>query len=126
VCSSDLGTWGAGVWRRPLTDVTSVERVSTDVPKEFSLNQNYPNPFNPSTSISYSLPKAAVVSLRIFNTLGQEVASLVNGRKEAGYYQATWNANVPSGVYFYRLVAKAIPSGQAGDYVETKKMLLIK
>jgi hypothetical protein len=87
-------------------------------PDKFHLSQNYPNPFNPSTTISYSLPKAAVVSLRVFNALGQEVALLENERKEVGYYQVTWNANVHSGIYFYRL--------QAGEYVETKKMILLK
>ena len=81
------------------------------------MNQNYPNPFNPSTTVSYSLPKTVSVLLRVFNALGQEIALLVNERKEAGYYQATWNANVPSGIYFYRL--------QAGEFVETKKMILL-
>jgi hypothetical protein len=73
--------------------------------------------------------------MKVFNTLGQEVAVLVNEQKAAGYYQVDWNAsNVPSGVYFYRLVAKAIPSGQAGDastgsargFVETKKMIALR
>jgi Ca-activated chloride channel family protein len=91
----------------------------TNAPVSFQLAQNYPNPFNPSTTISYSLPKTAIVMLRIFNTLGQEVALLVYERKEAGIYQVTWNAsNVPSGIYFYRL--------QAGEYVETKKMVLLR
>lgn len=87
-------------------------------PQTFSLAQNYPNPFNPSTTISYSLPKAANVSLRIFNALGQAVATLVDAKREAGYHQVQWNANVPSGIYFYRL--------QAGEYVETKKMILLR
>jgi photosystem II stability/assembly factor-like uncharacterized protein len=86
---------------------------------KFQLNQNYPNPFNPSTTINYSLPRTANVSLRIFNALGQELASIVNERKEAGQYQAAWNAsNVPSGIYFYRL--------QAGEFLDTKKMLLLR
>jgi hypothetical protein len=102
----------------PITPVTSVPDKETALPIASSLSQNYPNPFNPSTIISYELPKAAVVSLRIFNTLGQEIASLVNERKEAGYYQVTWNANVPSGIYYYRL--------QAGEYMETKKMILLR
>lgn len=88
------------------------------IPTQLSLSQNYPNPFNPSTTIAYSLPRAAFVSLRIFNTLGQEIAMLVNQQKVAGYYQVQWNANVPSGIYFYRL--------QAGEFVETKKMILMK
>ncbi len=87
-------------------------------PETFSLAQNYPNPFNPSTTISYSLPTTTTVSLRIFNTLGQEVALLVNEQNSPGYYQMTWNASVSSGIYFYRL--------QAGEYVETKKMILLK
>ena len=89
------------------------------IPADFALSQNHPNPFNPSTIIGYSLPRTAIVSLRIFNTLGQEVASLVNEQKEAGYYQARWNAlDVPSGIYFYRL--------QAGGFLETKKMILLR
>ena len=91
---------------------------TADIPLRFDLEQNYPNPFNPSTTINYSLPKTANVSLRIFNTLGQEIAVLVNERKDAGSYQAIWNANVPSGVYFYRL--------RVGEYVETKKMVLLR
>jgi hypothetical protein len=92
--------------------------VDHSIPRLFLLSQNYPNPFNPTTTISYSLPKTAFVSLRIFNALGQEVASLVNEPKEPGQYQATWNANVPSGIYFYRL--------QAGELMETKKMTLLR
>jgi hypothetical protein len=96
----------------------SVDEDRVTFPDSFSLEQNYPNPFNPSTTISYSLPKSAIVTLRIFNALGQGVATLMNEWKMAGYYQATWNAsNVPSGIYFYRL--------QAGEYVETKKMILL-
>jgi hypothetical protein len=98
----------------PVTDVAT----GTQLPTVFSLSQNYPNPFNPSTTIRYDLPKSANVNLKIFNALGQGVASLVNERKEAGYYQSIWNANVPSGIYFYRL--------QAGEFVETKKMILLR
>ena len=88
------------------------------LPAHFRMLQNYPNPFNPSTTISYAVPRTANVSLRIFNMLSQQVALLVNERREAGNYQSTWNANVPSDIYFYRL--------QAGEYVETKKMVLIR
>ena len=88
------------------------------MPTEYSLCQNYPNPFNPGTTIQYYLPKSADVSLGIYNTLGQLVAILVNERKDAGSYQVEWNANVPSGIYFYRL--------QAGEYLETKKMIFLR
>ena len=98
--------------------VTSVRNIEATTPSGFHLGQNYPNPFNPSTTISYSLPKSANVTLKVFNTLGQLVATLVNERKDAGSYQIQWNAAVPSGIYFYRL--------QAGEYVETKKMVLIR
>lgn len=104
------------------TDVTK----EVEIPRVYSLSQNYPNPFNPSTTIRYELPKAADVSLKIFNTLGQLVATLVDERREAGYYQVQWNADVPTGVYFYRLVANAIPSGQAGEFIETKKLMLLR
>ena len=95
------------------------EEAEVFLPSMYSLGQNFPNPFNPSTVILYTLPSGGLVTLRIFNLLGQEVALLVNERKEAGYYQATWSAsNVPSGVYFYRL--------QAGEFVQTKKAILLK
>jgi hypothetical protein len=98
----------------PLVGVSSGESIV----KSFLLAQNYPNPFNPSSTIRYDLPKSANVSLNIYNTLGQLVATLVNEHKVAGSYQVQWNANVPSGIYFYRL--------QAGQYVETKKAILLK
>ena len=100
------------------TPVTAVKDKETKLPTKFSLSQNYPNPFNPSTTISYSLPKATNISLKILNTLGQEIAMLVNERKDAGSYQVQWNATVPSGIYFYRM--------QAGEFVETKKMIVLR
>ena len=96
--------------------LTGVERVS--IPKEYALQQNYPNPFNPSTTISYALPKSALVSVKVYNTLGQEVAKLVDEEKQAGVYQVRWNADVTSGVYYCRIVA--------GQYTDTKKMLLLR
>jgi hypothetical protein len=113
---------------------TAIEETKQELPKEYALLQNYPNPFNPATTISYSLPKTANVSLRIFNTLGQEVTLLVNEQKSPGQYQTTWNADVPSGLYFYRLQARPISGGQAGGgsigsdpgFVETKKMILLR
>jgi len=122
------GTAARGIWRLPFSGLTAVEgRIAGEIPRDISLNQNFPNPFNPSTRISYELPKSANVSLKVFNTLGQVVATIVDERKEAGYHQATWNpANVPGGIYFYRLLARSVDGGQVGDYLETKKMILLK
>jgi hypothetical protein len=98
------------------SDVIEIE-VST--PNQYSLEQNYPNPFNPSTTISYSLPVASQVELAVYNSLGENVKQLLNETKEAGHYSVELNAeSLPSGVYFYRL--------QAGDFVQVKKMMLLK
>jgi len=94
-------------------------RLMKDLPNEFSLYQNYPNPFNPTTTIRFSLSRRSHVSLTVMNILGQEVATLVSGKREAGTYWAIWNAdNVASGVYFYRLVAD--------DFVAVNRMILLK
>lgn len=86
---------------------------------DYTLNQNYPNPFNPSTSISFALPETAEVRLIVFNAIGEEVATLANEELPPGLYKYQFNAhNLPSGIYYYRL--------QAGAYIETKKMMLIK
>ena len=98
---------------------TSVREISPAIPSSFALEENYPNPFNPTTAISYQLSANGLVSLKVFNLLGQEVAVLVNEEKPAGTYRATWDAGkMPSGVYFYRL--------NAGEFVETKKMILLR
>jgi hypothetical protein len=94
------------------------------LPREYSLSQNYPNPFNPSTTIKYALPERAHVTIEVFNTLGQKVAVLVNEAMTAGEHSAVWNGTdrsgdrVASGVYLYRL--------RAGDFVTSRKMLLLK
>ena len=98
----------------------SEDKSNLSVPDEFSLEQNYPNPFNPSTTISFKLPVSSQVDLRIYNLLGQEVAVLINNEElNSGVYKYSFYASqLPSGVYFYRIIAE--------DFVETKKMLLIK
>jgi hypothetical protein len=87
--------------------------------KQFRLHQNYPNPFNPSTRIRYDIPAASRVRLTVYNLIGQLVATLVNEEQHSGYYEVTFDAtNLPSGLYMYRL--------QAGDFIETKRLLYLK
>ena len=89
------------------------------LPKEFKLYNNYPNPFNPSTTIKYDLPKETQVTLKVFDVTGKEVATLVNKKQKAGYFEVNFNAsNLASGIYLYRLITS--------DYVKTNKMILIK
>lgn len=99
---------------------TSLEAPLNDLPAVFRLNQNYPNPFNPSTNINYDLPKTADVKLVIFNSIGAQVAVLVEGRQTAGTHVVRFDASwLASGMYFYRLTA-------GGNIISTKKMILIK
>jgi hypothetical protein len=99
-------------------DYNAVPGDPGSVPEKFSLDQNYPNPFNPSTTISYGLPTTSRVTIRVFNALGQEVAVLVDGEKQAGMYQVRWTAHVPSGVYFYKI--------QTARYSECRKMVVLR
>jgi 5-hydroxyisourate hydrolase-like protein (transthyretin family) len=97
--------------------------VTIESPKYFSLEQNYPNPFNPSTVISYQLPVSGDVTLKVYDVLGNEVATLVNEEKPTGSYEVEFkssvgNGQLANGVYFYQL--------KTGDYLETKKMILLK
>jgi hypothetical protein len=90
-----------------------------ELPHSFMLKQNYPNPFNPSTMISFDLPKKSFVSLKAFDVLGREAASILSEEMSAGSYTRQWNANgLPSGIYFYRL--------QADNFVDTKKLILLR
>jgi hypothetical protein len=109
-----------GVWRRPLSEMINSVRLSLgEIPAHFTLKQNYPNPFNPSTNIIFELPKSSVVRLSVFDILGREVSVLVNERKDAGVHQVKFDGlNLASGVYFYRL--------QAGDFVQSKKLMILK
>ncbi len=109
-----------GVWTLVVPNViTGVKRKTVETPNRFSLSQNYPNPFNPTTMISYQLSVNSLVTLKVYDILGREVARLVNERQNAGDYTITFNASrLSSGVYFYRLTA--------GSFVTTKKLMLIK
>ena len=98
---------------------SEVVTVDLSTPTEFKLNQNFPNPFNPSTTVSFTIPKASAVKLIIYNQIGQKVGELVNKNLEAGSYSYNWNAeNHSSGMYFYEL--------QANDFKSVRKMTLIK
>jgi hypothetical protein len=113
-----VGTSNAGVYR-VYESVVGVEDIPSFLQTRFRLYQNHPNPFNPSTTITYDLPARSHVTLKVFNVLGEEIATLVNGNVEAGWHQVQWNADrLSSGVYFYRL--------QAGKFVENRKMILLR
>jgi hypothetical protein len=114
------GLSGGAVWRRPIAEmITSVETSSGGIPTVFELSQNYPNPFNPSTTIKFELPKSSDVRLSVFDMLGREVSALVKERRDAGVHEVKFDgSNLASGVYFYRI--------QAGDFVQTRKLLLVR
>ena len=122
------GTWYNGVWRRPLSEmIASVIFLPDQIPSGFRLAQNFPNPFNPSTTIQFGLLSASYVTLKIYNILGQEVATLLNEKRDAGQHSIQWNARgLPSGVYFYCLYAHPTGAKQTSDFVQTKKLLLLK
>jgi len=116
-----LGFWSgrAGI----ITDISDNDNDNT-LPATFELSQNYPNPFNPATVIKYSLTERCHVTFDIYNILGRKVRTLIDESKPLGQYQVTWDGlddnglETAAGVYLYRL--------QAGDYVVTKKMMLVK
>ncbi len=111
-------THGRGCWTFDVSQILGVNTLA-GVPKEFNLSQNYPNPFNPTTNIKFDIPKNSFVQITIYNELGKAVEQLVNKQMQAGKYETQWNAqNYASGVYFYKL--------EAGDYNETRKMILLK
>jgi hypothetical protein len=101
------------------SNVVSVGNEKQPVVDRFALHQNYPNPFNPSTTFSFSLPSKSFVTVKVFDLIGREVATIVNEELQAGNYSRQWVAEgLSNGVYFYRL--------QAGKFVETKKLILLK
>ncbi len=97
----------------------AINQIGTGVPTKYALGQNYPNPFNPVTTIKFDLPKTSNVKMTIFNTLGQVVSVVLNETKAAGFYEVKYDASkLSSGTYFYRI--------EAGSFIETKKMMIIK
>ena len=106
-------TWNMAVF------ATDVEENGSILPTKFELSQNYPNPFNPSTTIKYQVPQNSFVSVNVYDILGNQVGTLVREEKAAGSYELRFDAsNMPSGVYFYKI--------QAGNFTQTKKMILMK
>lgn len=103
-----------------VTNPIGITPISTEIPRSYELKQNYPNPFNPVTNIEFSVAKSNYVSLIVYNSVGQEVAKLVNQQLAPGTYKYDFNASgLPSGSYYYRLTA-------GDDYVKTNKMILVK
>ena len=99
--------------------ISSIIKTQNNIPSNFELKQNYPNPFNPVTTINYSIPKEENVVLKLFDNLGREIKTLLNEYKNAGSYSIEFNAsNLPSGVYYYQI--------QAGNFLKTRKLILIK
>jgi hypothetical protein len=113
------GTTAGQIFRSANSVVSSVNEIVSQVPMPFSLEQNYPNPFNPSTTIEFSLLSSGYVSLKVFNVLGVEVATLLQEELRAGRYAKRWEAlELPSGVYFCRL--------QVSGLIQTRKLILMK
>ncbi len=119
IFSNGILYWSDTITVKIHLNVNDVEDVASGFPTEFAFEQNYPNPFNPSTKIKYSIQENSFVNLKVFDVLGREVAILVNEQQKAGYYEVNFNASyLKSGVYFYKI--------NAGSFVETKKMVLLK
>jgi len=109
------GTVSKYAWK----DITDVKEIKPNIPTKFSLLQNYPNPFNPTTKIKFDIPRRSQVKLIVYDIIGRVVETLVNKEMKPGSYEASFNGNaLASGVYFYRM--------QAGSFVESKKLLLLK
>ena len=121
-CLNHLGLMVDTIFVSVLTDIN--DELPQELPSSYSISQNYPNPFNLSTAIRYTLPARSQVTISIYNVMGQEVNTIVEGSKSAGSHIVFWDGTdkagkvVSSGVYFYRLIA--------GNFVESKRMMLIK
>ncbi len=114
------GNYDAFIAKYNASEINEVNQSENKkIPETVLLTQNYPNPFNPSTKISYAIPQNSFVELKVFNLIGQEIATLVNQEKPAGNYEVNFKAsNLPSGIYIYKM--------KAGEYVQIKKMILLK
>lgn len=112
---------GRSIYRYSMYPLISINKISEEIPTSFELNQNYPNPFNPSTKINFAIPKQSFVSLKVYDIMGREVATLVNENLNAGFYEYQFTTDeyqLPSGVYFYRL--------ESNEFREVRRMILIR
>ena len=116
------------LWYLPVRIITTeAAQRDNSIPAKFSLDQNYPNPFNPTTTIKFTLPEASRVTLKLFNILGKELATLVDKEMETGVHKVLFDAkNFASGVYFYRIQAKSEDSDSRQTFVRSKKLILLK
>ncbi|MGH2575415.1 MAG: T9SS type A sorting domain-containing protein, partial [Ignavibacteria bacterium] len=113
------GGFNMDIYTAEISEILGIDPITKINPDKFELLQNYPNPFNPSTAIIFSAPKISNIKIKIFNVLGEEIKTLVDGSFEKGVHTVQWNASgLNSGVYFYTLTAE--------EYTDTKKMILIK
>ena len=113
IASDGLAFWGDSIF------IVGMEHKQKTLPVMYSLKQNYPNPFNPNTTIEFALPKTELVTLRVYNVLGQQVASLVSEKLNPGIYKYQWQPdNLPSGIYYCRM--------EAGEYEQVRKMVYLK
>ena len=116
IIASDIST---GLYVLKVGQTTSINHNNTEIIDNYNLSQNYPNPFNPATKINWQSPVNSWQTLKVYDVLGNEVVTLINEQQNAGTYQVDFDgSNLPSGVYFYKL--------EAGEFVETKRMILLK
>ncbi|MFQ5602722.1 MAG: T9SS type A sorting domain-containing protein [bacterium] len=119
VTATGVTEFSQWTFANPNDQPLSIENAHIQQPEDFVLWQNYPNPFNPATTIHFAIPKSSLVTLRIYNLLGQEIETLVDEQKPAGEYKVNWAPrNLSSGIYLYRL--------QAGEIAETRKLMLLR
>ena len=131
------GNWEVYYKQNPSGNITGVQNIVSELPMQFQLEQNYPNPFNPSTSIQYQVSSDSHINLKVYDVLGNEVATLVNEEKPAGSYEVEFSAiggsasggnaySLPSGIYFYQLSVEGPETSSGQGFTQTRKMILVK
>jgi hypothetical protein len=127
VKAHNAAAWGPYSTKRSFSALFTGVGDSREMPRQFALDQNYPNPFNPTTVISFQLPVSSDVRLVVYDLLGREVAVLLNEKRQAGIHTSTFDASsLGSGMYLYRLFARPAEGGQTEEFVQTRKLMLVK